>query len=109
MLEVSREVSSSWSARAEERTKGDEDTAELILHICGHVEPETEGSICKREGEREEGRWACSLPPSLTPIPLIRFAASPSPVSGAEKRDAGTRPLAKQGSLPPQNQQRAHQ
>ena len=74
MLEVSREVSStwSWSARAEERRKDDEDTAELILHICGHVKPETEGSICTRaggrelEGEREEGRWACSLPPSLT-------------------------------------------
>ena len=32
-----------------------------------------------------------SLPLALPPIPLIRFAASPSPVSGAE-RDAGTRP-----------------
>ena len=64
MLEVSRGVSSSWSARAEERTKGYEDTAELILHICGHVKPETEGSICTLEGERE-GEMGL-LPPSLT-------------------------------------------
>ena len=68
MLEVSRGVSSSWSARAEERRKDDEDTAELILHTCGHVKPETEGSICTLEGEREEGRWAHSLSPSL-PFP----------------------------------------
>ena len=51
-------------------------------------------SASGRANERRGDGLAPSLPPSLTPIPLIRFAASPSPVSGAE-RDAGTRPLAK--------------